>query len=57
MKTTMLKIVIISLLVTSCEMYDTFAQYSYQYPDSIGDGFDVGSLKSTRSLFSPVAIT
>jgi len=44
MKTTLLKIAILSLLVTSCEMYDTTAQYSYQYPDSLSDGFEVGTL-------------
>jgi len=44
MKTTLLKIAILSLLVNSCEMYNSSAQYSYQYPDSLSDGFDVGTL-------------
>lgn len=44
MKTTLLKVAILSLLVNSCEMYDSSAQYSYQYPDSLSDGFDVGTL-------------
>ena len=43
MTTTLLKIAILSLLVTSCEMYNTSAQYTYQYPDSLSDGFNVGT--------------
>ena len=48
MRTTMLKIAILSLLVNSCEMYDTSAQYTYQYPDSLSDGFDVGTLDEVK---------
>ena len=44
MTTTLLKIAILSLLVTSSEMYNTYAQYTYQYPDSLSDGFNVGTL-------------
>jgi CubicO group peptidase (beta-lactamase class C family) len=40
----MLKIVLLALLVTSCEMYDSAGQYSCQCPDSLGDGFDMGTM-------------
>jgi CubicO group peptidase (beta-lactamase class C family) len=43
-KITLFKITIFSVLFVSCEKFDTSAQYSYQSPDSINDGFDVGSL-------------
>lgn len=48
MKTTLFKIAILSLLVTSCEMYNSSAQYAYQYPDSLSDGFDVASLNDVN---------
>ena len=48
MKTTLFKITIFSLLIVSCEKFDTSAQYSYQPPDSINDGIDVGSLDEVQ---------
>ncbi len=40
MKTTLFKITIFSLLIVSCEKFDTSAQYSYQPPDSINVGIE-----------------
>jgi len=44
MTTIVLKIAILLLLVSGCKMYDTSAQYIYQRPDSLSNGFDVGTL-------------
>jgi len=44
MLTRMFKIVLLSLLVTGCEMYDSSGQYTYHCPDSLSDGFDIGTL-------------
>ena len=41
----MFKIAILSLLVNSCDMYDSTAQYNYQPPEAINDGLEVGSLE------------
>jgi len=45
MRTSIFKIAILSLLVTSCEMSDSSAQYTYHYPDSLSDGLDVGTIE------------
>jgi len=42
------KIALFSLLVTSCEMFESSGQYSYQCPDSLGDGFDIGTLDEVK---------
>ena len=52
MKASLLKIAILLLLASSCKMYDTSAQYTCQRPDSLSDGFDVGTLDE---LFVPKA--
>ncbi len=44
MKTYILNIIILSLLLGSCNMYNTSAQYSYDAPELINDGLEVGSL-------------
>lgn len=48
MKTPMIKIALLSLLVASCEMYDSSAQYIYQAPEAINDGFETGSLEEVN---------
>jgi CubicO group peptidase (beta-lactamase class C family) len=54
MKTIMFRIAVFSLLLSSCEMYNTTAQYSYQYPDSLSDGFYVGSLAEVNMSTRPI---
>ena len=48
MKYTILRISVLSLLLVSCEKQDTSAQYTYHPPDSINDGFDVGTLSEVN---------
>lgn len=48
MKIITLQIALFSLLLCSCEMYDTSAQYRYQSPDSLSDGLQVGSLDAVH---------
>jgi len=55
MKNTILKISILSLLFVSCEKLDTSAQYIYQPPEDIKDGFDVGSLEEVNIDASMIA--
>ena len=45
MRTNIFKMVILSLLVTSCELSDSSAQYTYHYPDSLSDGLEVGTIE------------
>lgn len=45
MKASLLKIAILLLLASSCKMYDTSAQYTFQRPDSLSDGFDAGIIE------------
>jgi len=54
MKTILFKIAILSLLVNSCDMYNTSAQYGYQYPDTLSDGFKVASLEEVNIKTRPI---
>lgn len=45
MKTILFKIAILSLLVNSCDLYNSSAQYNYRNPEPINDGMEVGSLE------------
>jgi len=44
MKTPMFAIALLSLLLASCELLDSSAQYTYQVPEARNDGFETGSL-------------
>lgn len=48
MKTLLFNIAFLSLLVYSCDMSNTSAQYGYQYPDTLSDGFKAGSLEEVN---------
>jgi hypothetical protein len=54
MKTILFKITIFSLLLSSCEIYNTRAQYTYSYPDSLSDGINVGSLDEVNMSTRPI---
>lgn len=48
MKTYILNIAILSLLLTSCDTYNTSAQYNYQSPERLDDGLEVGTLEEVN---------
>ena len=54
MKAILFKIAIFSLLASSCETFNSNAQYTYNYPDSLSDGFDVGSLDEVNMSTRPI---
>jgi len=45
MKSTFVHIILLLLLLSGCEMFETSAQYTYQEPEEIGDGLACGSLQ------------
>ena len=44
MRTSIFKIAILSLLLVSCDKFNTSAQYTYQAPKPVNDGIEVGTL-------------
>jgi CubicO group peptidase (beta-lactamase class C family) len=48
MKAALVNILTISLLASGCEMYESSARFTYQYPDSLSDGFEVASLEDVN---------
>ena len=46
MKILVLKLALFSLLLCSCEMYHTTAQYQYQVPDTLSDGLASNNLNN-----------
>lgn len=48
MKTSILISFILSLLLISCEMHDSSAQYYYRAPEALNDGIEVGTLEEVN---------
>ena len=48
MRTSIFKLVILSLLLVSCEKFNTSAKYNYKAPEQENDGIEVSTLEKVN---------